>query len=112
MPQRTGGYVQNIYQYEGTQWELERRIYFTLGSPTEKLDEFLTGVAGIGRVTARSENPQDMTVQYSDTALRLGKYFETSPEMWLNLQSDYELRKLRSGAWPETEKRIRPLSAA
>ena len=32
--------------------------------------------------------------------------------MWLNLQSDYELRKLRSGAWPETEKRIRPLSAA
>ncbi len=48
----------------------------------------------------------------ADTALRLGRYFATSPEMWLNLQADYELRKLRSGAWPETEKRIRPLNAA
>jgi addiction module HigA family antidote len=28
----------------------------------------------------------------ADTALRLGKYFGTSPETWLDLQSDYELR--------------------
>ena len=27
-----------------------------------------------------------------DTALRLGHYFGTSPEFWLNLQSLYELR--------------------
>jgi len=27
-----------------------------------------------------------------DTALRLGHYFGTSPEFWLNLQSRYELR--------------------
>lgn len=27
-----------------------------------------------------------------DTALRLGHFFETSPEFWLNLQSLYELR--------------------
>jgi addiction module HigA family antidote len=26
-----------------------------------------------------------------DTALRLGKWFDTSPEFWLNLQSQYEL---------------------
>jgi antitoxin HigA-1 len=26
-----------------------------------------------------------------DTALRLAKYFQTSPEFWLNLQSYYEL---------------------
>jgi addiction module HigA family antidote len=48
----------------------------------------------------------------ADTALRFAKYFGTSAEMWLNLQADYELRKLRSGDWSETEKRIRPLSAA
>jgi len=48
----------------------------------------------------------------ADTALRLAKYFGTSPEMWLNLQSDYDLRKARAGAWPEVEKRIRPLNAA
>ncbi len=27
----------------------------------------------------------------ADTALRLGRYFEMSPEFWLNLQTHYEL---------------------
>lgn len=27
----------------------------------------------------------------ADTALRLGKYFKTSPQFWLNLQSHYDL---------------------
>ena len=27
----------------------------------------------------------------ADTALRLGKYFGTEPEFWLNLQSNYDL---------------------
>ena len=31
----------------------------------------------------------------ADTALRLGKYFGVSPETWLDLQSDYELRVAR-----------------
>ena len=48
----------------------------------------------------------------ADTALRLAKYFGTSAILWLNLQSDYELRRLRSGDWADTEKRIRPLNAA
>lgn len=29
----------------------------------------------------------------ADTALRLGKYFGTSPQFWLNLQSHYDLDK-------------------
>lgn len=48
----------------------------------------------------------------ADTALRLGKYFGTSAEMWLALQADYDLRKVRADAWPDVEKRIRPLRAA
>jgi len=28
-------------------------------------------------------------------ALRLAKYFGTTPELWLNLQSDYDLRRAR-----------------
>lgn len=48
----------------------------------------------------------------ADTALRLSRYLGTSARLWLNLQADYELRKLRSGDWEETEKRIRPLDAA
>ena len=27
----------------------------------------------------------------ADTALRLGRYFDTGPEFWLNLQSLYDL---------------------
>ena len=36
----------------------------------------------------------------ADTALRLGKYFGVSPELWLDLQSDYELRLARQTVWP------------
>ena len=31
----------------------------------------------------------------ADTALRLGTYFGVSPELWLNLQTDYDLRIAR-----------------
>ena len=39
----------------------------------------------------------------ADTALRLGKYFGTSPEIWLDLQSDYELRVARQTTWRGVE---------
>jgi addiction module HigA family antidote len=29
----------------------------------------------------------------ADTALRLAKFFRTTPELWLNLQSTYDLKK-------------------
>src|SRR5436853_3182350 len=29
-------------------------------------------------------------------ALRLAKYFGTTPELWMNLQSDYDLRRARA----------------
>ena len=47
----------------------------------------------------------------ADTALRLGKYFRVSPELWLDLQSDYELRVLRRTEWPRIEPRIRTVAA-
>jgi plasmid maintenance system antidote protein VapI len=43
--------------------------------------------------------------------LRLGKYFGTTPELWLNLQSDYELRRAKDGEWPRIERRVRVLAA-
>lgn len=42
----------------------------------------------------------------ADTALRLGKYFGVSPETWLNLQSDYDLRMAQRTDWPKIESRI------
>ena len=42
----------------------------------------------------------------ADTALRLGKYFKVSPEIWVGLQADYELRVARTTVWPDVEKRV------
>ena len=63
----------------------------------------------VSRVAAIVKGERAIT---ADTALRLGKYFGTSAEMWLTLQSDYDLRSLRAQGWGEMEKRIRPLNAA
>ena len=43
----------------------------------------------------------------ADTALRLGKYFGVSPEIWLGLQADYDLRVAKRTTWPKTEHRVR-----
>ena len=44
-------------------------------------------------------------------ALRLAKYFNTTPELWMNLQAGYELRKARADEWPKIEPRVRILAA-
>ena len=44
-------------------------------------------------------------------ALRLGKYFGTTPELWMNLQASYELRLARAKDWPKIERRVRVLAA-
>jgi addiction module HigA family antidote len=48
----------------------------------------------------------------ADTALRLGKYFGTSAELWSGLQVDYDLRRAKRDIWPQVEGRIRPIEAA
>jgi plasmid maintenance system antidote protein VapI len=47
----------------------------------------------------------------ADTALRLGKYFDVSPETWLNLQIDYELRVARRTTWANIEPHIKTRAA-
>ncbi len=48
----------------------------------------------------------------ADTALRLGKYFGTSAELWTGLQVDYDLRRAKRDVWPKIESRIRRVDAA
>ncbi len=43
----------------------------------------------------------------ADTALRLGKYFRVSPETWLGLQADYDLRVAKRTTWLKVEPRVR-----
>jgi antitoxin HigA-1 len=43
----------------------------------------------VNRITQILSGKRSVT---ADTALRLGKFFGTGPELWLNLQKQYELR--------------------
>ena len=47
----------------------------------------------------------------ADTALRLGRYFGTSAEMWAGLQADYDLRLARYQKQKEIERDVEPLAA-
>jgi addiction module HigA family antidote len=53
-----------------------RQFAFALKVPPNRISAILHGQRGV-------------TV---DTALRLARYFGTSPEMWLRLQMDYDLK--------------------
>ena len=52
------------------------RLSRELHVPTNRITQILAGKRAIT----------------ADTALRLGQYFGTGPELWLNLQKSYELR--------------------
>lgn len=47
----------------------------------------------------------------ADTALRLGKYFGVSPETWLGLQADYDLRLAKRSIWPKINQQVRARAA-
>jgi len=48
----------------------------------------------------------------ADTALRLARYFGTSAEFWLNLQSLYDLRMAERKARARIEREVEPLKVA
>jgi addiction module HigA family antidote len=50
-------------------------------------------VTGKGRITA-------------DTALRLARYFGTTPQLWMNLQAKYDLEVAQDKKAAEIEKRV------
>jgi len=47
----------------------------------------------------------------ADTALRLARFFGTTPEFWLSLQSAYELRKARQESGEKIEREVEPRAA-
>ncbi|HEY7390062.1 MAG TPA: HigA family addiction module antitoxin [Bryobacteraceae bacterium] len=67
-----------------------------LGITAARLNEIVRGRRGIT----------------ADTALRLARYFGTSPEFWLNLQSLYDLRMAQIKAGRQIEKTVKPRQAA
>jgi len=43
-----------------------------------------------------------------DMALRLSRYFNTTPQFWMNLQQRYDLEKAKDEIWEEIERGILP----
>jgi addiction module HigA family antidote len=48
----------------------------------------------------------------SDTALRLARYFSTTPTFWMNLQSAYSLEVAEREARAQIDRDVQPLNAA
>lgn len=46
----------------------------------------------------------------ADTAMRLGRYFDTSDELWTNLQAMHDLTKARAEHRAEIERDVQPMA--
>lgn len=53
----------------------QNKLAVSIGVPSHRINEIVHGKRAIT----------------ADTALRLAKYFDISPQFWLNLQAQYEL---------------------
>jgi len=67
-------------------------------------DTFLRLLVPPARISAIVNGKRAIT---ADTALRLGKYFAVSPEIWVGLQADYELRVAQRTVGREIAQRVR-----
>ncbi len=47
----------------------------------------------------------------ADVAIRLARYFNTTPQFWMNLQSEYSLLNTLAVIGDEVEQQIEPLAA-
>jgi addiction module HigA family antidote len=71
----------------------QNKLAIALHVPARRINEIVLGKRG---VTA-------------DTALRLARYFNMSPQFWLGLQMDYELDMAEDAIEEKIEKEIQPL---
>lgn len=61
------------------------------------------------RISAILQGRRSVT---ADTALRLARYFGTTPQVWLNLQKTYDLRRAEIEAGREIAARVKPRQVA
>ena len=60
------------------------------------------------RITAILNEQRSIT---GDTALRLAKYFDTTPEFWMNLQAAYEVKRAIQKSGREIERTVKTRAA-
>ncbi len=71
----------------------QNQIALAMHVPARRINEI---VLGKRRITA-------------DTALRLARYFDMSPQFWLGLQMDYDLDIAEDALAEQLEREVRPL---
>ena len=67
-----------------------------LGVPVNRVTMIMNGQRGVS----------------ADTALRLARYFGTTPQLWLNLQKTWELRRAEIAAGREIDEKVTPRQSA
>jgi antitoxin HigA-1 len=72
------------------------RLSRDLRVPLARISEIVNGKRGIS----------------ASTALRLARYFNTTPQFWLNLQTAYELELSERAEATEIRREVRPLEHA
>ena len=82
---------------------LQEEFMEPLGLTQHKLAEAL-GV-NVTRVNRIINGKSSIT---ADTAIRLGRYFGTTPQLWLNLQTRYDLEKAKDEIEAQINKTVRP----
>ncbi len=71
-------------------------VALALRIPANRLTEIINGKRGIT----------------ADTAMRLGRYFGTSAQVWMNLQSRYELDTAEAESAGKIAREVQPLKKA
>jgi|TARA_A100001037_G_scaffold43852_1_gene34920 addiction module HigA family antidote len=72
----------------------QNRLALDIGVPPRRINEIVLEKRGIT----------------ADTALRLARYFNMSPQFWLGLQMDYELDIAEDTLAKRLEREVRPYS--
>lgn len=85
-----------ILRDEMAELEISARAFArTLGVPVNRITQILNEQRGLT----------------ADTALRLARYFGTTAEFWMDLQSDYELRRARESVGDAITRTVSPRAA-
>ena len=71
------------------------RLALALRVPSGRITQILNGKRGIS----------------AETALRLARYFDTSPQFWMNLQSRYDLARTENEIGQAIDQEVEPAGA-
>jgi len=84
-----GGYIESEDYSAISQWNDTKRMNFTIRLPKGNVDSFLDFLNGEGRILSKSENLQDVRLQYRDAKNHI-KALETEQERILALMEKAE----------------------